>query len=634
MRILAATLFTILACTAFQSKAQYAANLIPKEMLSRASATVRFKETVLEIKSFNQAIETEKSAITIHNKAGDEYADLYIFYDKIRQIKDLKGEIQDEDGKVIRKFGMKDFKDYSASGQSNLYADDRVKSYSPLIRTYPYTIVYEYEIRHQQTLNLPSWQPNYSIDLSVEKSSFQVITSPEIDLRINERNLTNPVITKKEAKFNSYTWTVENIRAERSEPYSPSRRTTGMFVEVIPKSFQFYKYKGEVTDWKTFGLWMNETLLKDKQTLPASTVAQVKELTANLSSNREKAKALYEYMQKKTRYISIQIGVGGNEPFPAEQVDRLGYGDCKALANYMKALLDVVDIPSYYSVVTAGTTKSDLYKDFASLQGNHIILCLPSEKDTTWLECTSSESPFGYLGDFTDDRLVLAITPTGGEIMRTQSFNFEQNLQHRKSTLKLDETGLLKGTLETKFMGTQFDNHFTNYKKSLDDQKKELRGQYDIDRIEFTDVKYSLDDKNLVFTENLTIEVPNYAIKNGNNLTIYPNVFNKASAITELAKRINPVKITRGYTDIDEIEIELPEDLDARIKPADVKNEVPMGSYEMSIKMKDGKMYCYRKIQIREGEYPAESYAAFTQFMKDATFSDSYRYILPFLDKK
>src|SRR5690606_31249461 len=142
------------------------------------------QETMLEIKSFNQAIETGRSAITIHNKAGDEYADLYIFYDKIRQIKDLKGEIQDEDGKVIRKFGMKDFKDYSASGQSTLYADDRVKSYSPMIRTYPYTIVYEYEIRHQQTLNLPTWQPNYSIDLSVEKSSFQVITSPEIELRI------------------------------------------------------------------------------------------------------------------------------------------------------------------------------------------------------------------------------------------------------------------------------------------------------------------------------------------------------------------------------------------------------------------------------------------------------------------
>lgn len=634
MRILAATLFTILACTAFQCKAQYAANLIPKEMLSRASATVRFKETVLEIKSFNQAIETEKSAITIHNKAGDEYANLYIFYDKIRQIKDLKGEIQDEDGKVIRKFGMKDFKDYSASGQSTLYADDRVKSYSPMIRTYPYTIVYEYEIRHQQTLNLPTWQPNYSIDLSVEKSSFQVITSPEIELRINERNLTSPAVTKKEAKSNAYTWTAENIRAERSEPYSPSRRTTGMFVEVIPKNFQFYKYKGEVTDWNTFGRWMNETLLKDKQTLPASTVAQIKELTGNLSTDREKAKALYEYMQKKTRYISIQIGVGGNEPFPAEQVDRLGYGDCKALANYMKALLDVVEIPSYYCVVTAGTTKSDLHKEFASLQGNHIILCLPFANDTTWLECTNSESPFGYLGDFTDDRLVLAVTPTGGEIMRTQRFNYEQNLQHRKSTLTLDETGLLKGTLETKFMGTQFENHFTNYKKSLDDQKKTLREQYDIDRIEFTDVKYNLDDKNYIFTENLTIEVPNYAIKNGNNLTIYPNVFNKASAITELAKRINPVKITRGYTDIDEIEIELPKDLDTRIKPADVKNEVPMGSYEMSIKMKDGKMYCYRKIQIREGEYPAESYAAFSQFMKDASFSDSYRYILPFLDKK
>ncbi len=41
-------------------------------------------------------------------------------------------------------------------------------------------------------------------------------------------------------------------------------------------------------------------------------------------------------MQGKTHYISIQVGIGGYQPFLASDVDRLNYGDCKALVNTHK----------------------------------------------------------------------------------------------------------------------------------------------------------------------------------------------------------------------------------------------------------------------------------------------------------
>jgi transglutaminase-like putative cysteine protease len=46
---------------------------------------------------------------------------------------------------------------------------------------------------------------------------------------------------------------------------------------------------------------------------------------------RKKAKKIYQYLQNKTRYISVQIGIGGFQPVTAADVDRLGYGDCKGI---------------------------------------------------------------------------------------------------------------------------------------------------------------------------------------------------------------------------------------------------------------------------------------------------------------
>lgn len=621
-------------CYSSTAFAQYAVSDIPKELLSRASATVRLEEMTIHMKAPNDVDIMNKTIITVHNKAGEKFAEQTLGYDKVRQIKSAKGEILDEDGKVIRKFGLKDFKDYSASGSSTLYSDSRVKVYQPMMNNYPYTLAIEYEYRYKQSFGLPAWILNYQEGLSVEKSIFKFTAAESSKLRINEKNCTVSPKVEKNGKTQSYTWTFENMAANRVEPYSPIRRESATIVEVMPEEFQYYQFAGKISDWQSFGTWYNSNLVKDKRNLPPATVAQIKQLTADMATPKEKAKALYKFLQTKTRYISVQIGIGGHEPFPAEQVDRVGYGDCKALANYMQALLDVVEIPSYYAIVTAGNQQVDFDPNFASLDGNHAIVCIPFENDTTWLECTSTNYPFGYLGDFTDNRLVLAVTKDGGKIMRTASYSYDESLQHRKSNLTLDASGKLSGSLSTLYKGNQFDNHFSNYHEHLDEQKKSLRQQYDIDRIEFTEVKYNLDADKIELTEELQIDIPRYGIVNGNSLTLHPNIFNRGSSIPEIVNRKRPVRIYRGYTDIDEIEIELPNPKEQHILPYEKKLEVPMATYHQTVSKVDGKLKYYRKVELKEGTFPVESYVEFSKFMREVQASDGIKFNLTLVDKK
>lgn len=600
------------------------ADIDPKNR-ARAVATVRQDDCQVTMLSQNNVTEIRKKAITIHNSSGDDYAAIYFFYDKSKQLKSLKGEILNRHGLPIAKFSHKDFSDRSATGQSNLFDEYRMKYYIPQVHEYPYTLVYSYEVRYNQNLSLPTWRPNYNQEVSIEKSSYTFQHQSQDAVRIFTQHLPKEGERKSLNKMESYTWQVENIPAEKIEPYSLPREQTAIRVDIVPERFQFFKKEGSFTNWKEFGSWVNKDLLAGKQELPESTKLKVKALVEHCNSDQEKAQVLYKYMQEKTRYISIQVGIGGLEPFSASTVDQLGYGDCKALVNYMQSLLQVVDIPSYYCIVEAGERKVDVNKDFANVSdGNHIILCLPFAQDTTWLECTSNKLPFGNLGSFTADRLLLACTPEGGKLMRTPEFKAQDNMLHRKGKLSLSKDGDISGTLVTKFTGLQFEDHFYNSFAGPSEQTKFLKSAYDIDNISFDKYAYQTVADTLV--EELQIQVKSYAPKTDGYYILQPNLFNRVQVVPESKNRKNAVYINQGFTDIEEITIDLPEDASTMLLPSLKKLECAVGSYELTVNIKDNKLIFKRTLQIHSGTYSAETYADFQLFTKESASFDKLKY--------
>lgn len=609
----------------------YEAATIPKDLLPYASAVVRKMEVVTEVKDLNNTFHHVKEVVTVLNKNGDGNADIVVWYNKSNRIKYIRGIVYDEFGKPTNKFSDKNFSDYSAASDASLFEDSRVKHFKPAVVNYPYTVEYEYEVLSKQSLNFDDWSPNEATGTAVEHSSYQFICKPDFNIRYKEMNYGGKVNNTPVTGLKSYLWEANSLKARRGEPYSPDPEQYQTVVKVAPEQFSYEGYSGAFTNWNELGKWVYDKLLTGRTALLPPTVAYMHSLTDTIKNPKDKAKAIYEYMQRKSRYISVQIGIGGYQPFTATDVDRVSYGDCKGLVNYTQALLKAVNIPSYYCVVQAGNLKKSLLPDFASMaQGNHIILCLPFRNDTTWLECTSKDIPFGYLGNFTDDRLVLACTAEGGKLLHTPKYTSELSKQIRKANVTLKEDGQLDGSMNTTFEGWQYENR-PNVPGDVSDEIKNAKKRYEINNLEIeTLVLKPVKSVNPVNHEEMKFSARDYASISTGKYFFMANLANRNTNVPrEVRNRTTSVYINRGYTDVDEITYQVPAGYHMDNIPLHVNINKPFGHYTASATMNDKNEIVYkRKLEMIDGTYPVDNYAELVSFYQQVADADDYKIAL------
>ncbi len=369
-----------------------------------------------------------------------------------------------------------------------------------------YTVEYEYIIEHKGSLFYPIWTPYFDFDynIGVEKSQFTIVCPNDMDFRKKEVLIKYPVEVDKNEVSTSYSWQIDNLRPLDYEVFSPPKREIIPHIQFAPNSFEMDGYKGNMETWESFGNWLN--LLNSERTeLSEETEIKINELKSQTKDTVEMVKIIYEYMQSKTRYVSIQIGIGGWQPFEAEFVDEKGYGDCKALSNYTKALLEVAGIKSHYTIVGSGSSPYEADPNFCANTFNHAILCVPVKNDTIWLECTSQKAPFGYLGEFTDDRNVLIVTDKGGKLVRIKKYEQNDNIQTRIANVQILDDGNAKAIIRTDYKGLKYDEIIRAFYYSPDEQKQWIYSKTEISDFKLNNFSFTEDRKNFIpmATENL-----------------------------------------------------------------------------------------------------------------------------------
>jgi hypothetical protein len=346
---------------------------------------------------------------------------------------------------------------------------------------------------------------------------------------------------------------------------------------------------------------------------------------------KNRIKALYNYIQGNTRYVFVKLGLGGFQQFDASTVFETGYGDCKALTNYMYSLLKLFGIKSFPALVSSGRYREPIFRDFPNFQQfDHAILCVPYSHDTIWLECTDQKIPFGFLGDFTDDRDVLLITEEGGKFAHTRKYNANDNIRTCRSEFNIDSAGAAVCSVKTFYKGLQYDEVSDLLYSNYDEQKKWLYTNSSLPSLQIT--SFSVNDlKGTIPVARISESgiSKNYCSFSGNYMLLPLNLLNTQKPVQKMLKpRYSDIVINRSSNEYDTIIYRIPNNYVYESIPSGNTINSNFGSYSCSVIANEKVITFIRKFSILEGRYKPFFYKEFYDFILSVSKADNTKIIL------
>jgi hypothetical protein len=298
----------------------YKASTIPDSLKKDANSVVRYDAYEEIIKGPGKAVIKEHSIVTVLNEKAEHEAVLYLGYDKFNSVDNAEMIVYDENGKVIKKYKKGDMYDRSASDGISIITDDRILVSQHTIVKYPVTIEQITEQSMTSFLDLGQWHIQKE-EQAIQNVSYRIKVNPAIGFRyLNKNTNIKPTVSHSDG-FDFYQWDLKNLQAIKIEDDALNWRVLP-HIKFAANNFQYGGMPGDLTTWQSFGKWYQGSLYSDVGNLSPQRIEELKRLTNDLKTDKEKTRFLYENLQKNMRYVAVSLGIGGLKPFSASFVDQ------------------------------------------------------------------------------------------------------------------------------------------------------------------------------------------------------------------------------------------------------------------------------------------------------------------------
>jgi Domain of Unknown Function with PDB structure (DUF3857)/Transglutaminase-like superfamily len=575
-----------------------------------------------------QYVEHYRRVVKILRPDGREHAQLRVHLHQQDKLLSVHAWSIDSAG---HQFEVKDkeFEEVAPHAGEILYSDVRFKHTRAPAGEQPGTVIgFEYEVRYVNWLNQVSWV--YQESIPVRRAQFTLQLPSDWEYKAAWSASKHPEAQR--VADNRWTWTQADVQAIDDEekmmpdPYGLAAR--GEFAYFGQNSGTAHG-----GSWENIGKWESD-LAAGRRTPSPEIATKVHELTAGKNDFDSKARALADFVQTNTRYVAIEIGVGGYQPHPAADVYRFGYGDCKDKATLLSSMLQEAGIRSEYVLVE--TNRGVVHPEMPSPAFDHMILAIDlppnaplskyqsvvqskSGKQYLIFDPTSRYTPFGQLPAYAQENYILLVTAAGGELLHLPALDPATNVLERIGKFKLGTDGTLAGEIVEDRTG----NHALRERHMLKSANEQQRSKYFEQFLNQSLKQFSLETPPLIegldtrdkLTVRYKLSTTSYAQNMGPLMLVRPRIVgDKQLGLDFVKPRQYPVELEASSRESDTYEIELPQGYAVDDIPDPVKIDVGFASYQSKTEVKGQTLRYHREYIVRSVEVSPDKFAELKNF--------------------
>ena len=373
-----------------------------------ASAITLRDESVTKLNADGTSVDVTHETFKIFNQRGHEKAELSIPFNEANEtITGLHARTIRPDGTVLTA-GAGDIHKTAPFSEFAMYDDAKDIGISMpgvedgVIIDYVYT-------RTTTKSTLPgqySEQWTFRDGVDPVKFSKMTLNAPAaMKLQTLPRNTSGMTATQalsSDGTRRTYVWEMKNLAPLVPEPMMPPATTFLPAVELTT-----------VPSWQTISHWY-QGLAAGQMTASPEIKDTVKTLTAGKTTDTEKARAIYYWVEGRTRYVALELGLSAYQPHPAADVCRNRYGDCKDMATLLVTMLHEAGIKTAWPVLLGAGRITPVRDNLAApFFFNHAIVRADIDGKPYWFDSTAEMCPFGQIPG--GDRGVDAFVVRNGE---------------------------------------------------------------------------------------------------------------------------------------------------------------------------------------------------------------------------
>jgi len=585
-------------------------------------AVVLLDETTYTVGSDGKATEHERYVVKILRPQGRDYGKPQVSFDKDSKVTSMHVWSIDPAG---HEYAMKDSEitEGGSPGEGGqLYTDDKYKVADPPGRDPGGVIACEYDKRERPYLAETNWM--FQDEIPHVTQSFTLVLPPGYTYTTSWAH--HEKVEGADLENHSYRWEMNNepgIDLERVPMPPASGSLAGRMTVHYTGPGMTMPQDGT---WEGIGQWY-DVLAHDRIVATPDIAAKATELTQGKTDFYDKAEAIGEFVQKQIRYFVIEMGVGGYQPHPADDIFRGRYGDCKDKATLLSAMLSSVGIHS--ALLMVDTERGVIDPDAPSIMGNHMIgaieipagykspklrsvVTAKTGKRYLIFDPTWEVTPFGQLEDNLQGSYGILMEGSSSQVIQLPVLSPELNTLRRSASFKLDADGTLKGTVTEKRFGDLSEDTrelFTRGDAKQQQQYMDRAVAQDFAAVSLTELKAeNVDTLNKDMTTSFAISAAHFATTAGPLLMVRPRVMGSLALPVDHKKRKVDIDLEETMQASDDYDIEIPPGYVVDELPDPVKLDMGFASYESSTVV-EGKMLHYKRTYtLREVTLPAEKY--------------------------